>query len=293
MNPGALRRWGWKALLVALAVLSGCTAVQLGYNNADTLIHWRGGRYFGFEGEQKADFERRVQRFLGWHRKAELPKYEQFAHGLADRLARGLSQADLVWGYDSFQTLLRQSLGAGAAEAGELLDGLSVAQIERFEARLAKENRDHAKEYGLSDPPEERRARRTKRNVERLEEWFGSLTDAQVERIRRYSERAPLDDELRDRDRKRMQRELTAMLRAKQARQRLVSWALAWDQNRDPAYEAQRVANLKEYFAMVLDLDKTLSAEQRARAVKRLRGFAGDFSVLVAATGGPQQVNPR
>jgi hypothetical protein len=282
VKPGELRRRGWKALLVALALLSGCTAIQVGYNNADNLIHWRGGRYFGFEAEQKADFERRVQRFLAWHRKTELPKYALFANGLADRLARGLSQADLVWGYDSFQALLRQSLGAGAAESGELLDGLSAAQIERFEARLARENRDHAKEYGLSDPPEERRARRTKRNIERLEDWFGSLTDAQVARVRRYSERAPLDDELRDRDRKRMQRELVAMLRARQAQQRLVPWALAWDQNRDPAYEAQRLANLKEYFGMVLDLDKTLSVEQRGRAVKRLRDFAGDFSSLVA-----------
>ena len=37
---------------------------------------------------------------------------------------------------------------------------------------------------------------------------------------------------------------------------------------------------------MLIDLDKTLSAEQRNRAVQRLRGFAGDFLVLVAAAEG-------
>ncbi len=271
--------------LVALFALSGCTALQLGYNNADTLIQWRAGKYFGFEGEQKAELERRVQRFLAWHRKTELPRYSALANGLADRLARGVSQADLVWGYDSFQTLLRQSLVAGAGEAAELLDVLSAAQVGRFVERLEKENRDHAKDYALADPPAERRAKRTRRNLERLEDWFGALSEAQADRVRLYSARAPLDDELRDRDRKRMQRELTAMFRARDARQKLVPWAMAWDQNRDPAYEAMRKDNLREYFGMLMDLDRTLSPEQRERAVRRLRGFAGDFSALVAAAG--------
>ena len=276
----------WIVVVAGLAVFAGCTALQLGYNNADSLIHWRGGRYFGFEGEQKADFERRVQKFMAWHRKAELPKYVVLANGLGDRLARGLALADLEWGYDAFQVLLRQTLRAAAVETGELLDTLNPAQVERFQARLAKENRDFAKDHVLAESPEARRAKRVKRNVDRMEEWFGSLTEAQVERIRLYSARAPLDDILRDQDRKRMQRELVGMINAKETRRKLEAWAIAWDQNRDPEYETLRKQNLREYFGMLIDLDKTLSAEQRNRAVQRLRGFAGDFLALVAAAEG-------
>ena len=276
----------WIVVVAGLAVFAGCTALQLGYNNADSLIHWRGGRYFGFEGEQKADFERRVQKFMAWHRKAELPKYVVLANGLGDRLARGLALADLEWGYDAFQVLLRQTLRAAAVETGELLDTLNPAQVERFQARLAKENRDFAKDHVLAESPEARRAKRVKRNVDRMEEWFGSLTEAQVERIRLYSARAPLDDILRDQDRKRMQRELVGMINAKETRRKLEAWAIAWDQNRDPEYETLRKQNLREYFGMLIDLDKTLSAEQRNRAVQRLRGFAGDFTALVAAAEG-------
>lgn len=268
---------------VVLALLTGCTALQLGYNNADSLIHWRGGRYFGFEGEQKADFERRVQKFLVWHRKTELPKYAVLANGLGDRLARGVTLPDLVWGYDSFQSLLRETLRAAGVESGDLLDTLTPEQVERFQARLAKENRDFAKDQGLAEGPEERRAKRVKRNIERLEDWFGALTDAQIERVRLYSARAPLDDTLRDQDRKRMQRDLLGMIKAKANRQKLEAWAVAWDQNRDPTYEKLRKENLKEYFSMLMDLDKMLSTEQRSRAVHRLRGFAGDFMALVAA----------
>lgn len=283
-KPRRGRLLGWVGL-ACLVALSGCSALQLGYNNADTLIHWRGAKYFGFEDEQKADFERRVQKFLAWHRKNELPRYAHLAQDLADRLARGVSLADLVWGYDSFQRHLRQSMVAGSGEISELLDALSPAQIERFRERLEKENSDFAKEYGLRDAPEERRARRVKRNVERMEDWFGPLTDAQLERVALYSKRAPLEDELRVRDRRRMQHEVVSIVKAKEAKKRLVQWAAAWDQNREPAFEAARKANLQEYYAMLLDLDKTLSPEQRARAVKRLRGFAGDFVKLAAAEG--------
>jgi hypothetical protein len=83
-----------------------------------------------------------------------------------------------------------------------------------------------------------------------------------------------------------MQRDLQGMIKAKATRQKLESWAVAWDQNRDPAYEKLRKENLKEYFSMLLDLDKMLSTEQRSRAVQRLRGFAGDFMALVAAAEG-------
>ena len=179
---------------------------------------------------------------------------------------RGLTLPDLEWGYDSFQVLLRQTLRAAAVETGELLDTLNPAQVERFQARLAKENRDFAKDHVLAESPEARRAKRVKRNVDRMEEWFGSLTEAQVERIRLYSARAPLDDILRDQDRKRMQRELVGMINAKETRRKLEAWAIVWDQNRDPEYETLRKQNLREYFSMLIDLDKTLSAEQRNRA---------------------------
>ena len=268
-------------LIVALLILvSGCSALKLGYENADTWLQWRARQYFDFEAEQKPEFERRMQRFLAWHRQTALPQYNRLANEMADRLARGLSQADLVWGYDVLQAQVRQSLGAGSAEMGELLDGLSPAQIERFQMRLAKENRDHAKEHGLGEAPEERREKRLKRNVQRLEDWYGSLSEAQIERVRQYNARAPLDTVLRDLDRKRLQGELIVMLRAKEARKRLVPWMVAWDQNREPAYAKLFGENRQEFYRMVLDLDKMLSPEQRSRAVMRMRGFAGDFVAL-------------
>jgi hypothetical protein len=205
------------------------------------------------------------------------------AHEMATRLARGVTQDDLVWGYDSFQTHLRESIRVGAKEMGGMLDALSPEQIVRFQERLEKENRDFAKEQGLAEAPERRRELRVKRNIDRMEDWFGSLSDAQVERIALYSKRAPLDNKPRLADRRRMQGELLAMIRKKQARASIEQWAMTWDQRRDPVFQSMQQENLREYYSMLLDLDKTLTPEQRARAVKRLRGFAADFNALTAA----------
>lgn len=280
MRPRALIRVLLAAGLTGL--LAACSVLSLGYNNADTLIQWRAGKYFGFEGAQKAEFERRVRHFLAWHRRTALPQYALLANQMGDRIARGLTQDDLIWGYDAFRNQLRQSVQAGSEQMGDLLDALSPAQVDRFRSRLAEENRERAKEYGLHASVEVRREKRTKRNVERLEDWVGPLTEAQFRRVEAYSDKAPLDGQWRDRDRRRLQHELLAMIGNGNARGMLATWAVTWEQNREPAYADALNANLQEYFRMMLDLDGTLSAAQRDKAVRRMREFAGEFTALAA-----------
>ncbi len=134
----------WRAcaclcVLAAFIALSGCSALQLGYNNADTLLHWRAGQYFGFEGEQKARFDQRVQRFLAWHRKTELPRYVKVADELAARLAAASRMAISFGGYDSFQSHLRQSLRSGSGEIADLLDALTASRSRS--SRIASKRR--------------------------------------------------------------------------------------------------------------------------------------------------------
>ena len=266
------------ALVLAL-LLAGCSPTRLAYNNADVIVRWEANSYFDLEGEQSEEFDRMLASFHVWHRKRALPQYVALAEDAAARLARGVKREDLDWGYDAVQAQVRESLGAAAAEVASLLDRLSPEQLGHFEQRLAEDNRRFAKER-LRGSMEERQERRLKRNVERLEDWFGSLSEAQLERVRRYGARAPLYDELRDRDRKRRQAELLAMLRAREAKARLTRWAQEWDQGREPAYERAVRATRAEYVDLLLDLDRNLTAEQRGHAVRRLRRYAALFETL-------------
>lgn len=266
-------------LVLLLAALQGCSVTRIAYDNADVYLRWQANSYFDFHGEQSEEFDRRLAAFLAWHRAKALPQYVRFAEEAAARMLRGVKREDLEWGYDAVQGQVREALAAAAAECAGLLDGLSAEQITNFELRLADENRKFVKEQ-VQGTVEERQQRRVKRNVERLEDWFGSLGDAQLERVRRYSERAPFSAELRDRDRRRRQAELLAMLRAREARQRLAQWAATWDGGREPAYAEAWRATQAEYFDLLLDLDRTLSTEQREHAARRLKRYAGLFGEL-------------
>lgn len=262
-----------------LVVLQGCSVTRLAYDNADAFLRWQANSYFDFQGEQSDEFDRRLAALLAWHRAKALPLYARLAEEASARMLRGIQREDLEWGYDSVRARVGETLGAAAGDAAGLLDHLSPEQITHLEQRLAEENRKFAKEQ-VQGTMEERHKRRVKRNVERLEEWFGTLEEAQVERVRRYSARAPFSAELRDHDRKRRQAGLLAMLRAREAKQRLVQWAQAWDRDREPAYADAVRDNETEYFELLLDLDRMLTPAQRDACAARLRRYAAFFDSL-------------
>jgi hypothetical protein len=273
-----------KVCLVALAalLLGGCSTARLIYENADTYLKWKAATYFDLHGEASDEMDSRIDAFMAWHRSQALPKYAALADDAARRFARGLSREDLVWGYDSAMAQAREGLRAAAESIAPPLDRLTPAQIAHFERQLAEDNRRFARD-NLRGGERERRKRRTERNVERLEDWVGRLSKGQVERVAQYSERAPLLEELRERDHKRLQAELLAMLRAREAKKRLPDAAANWDRGRDPVYVAALEAARREYFAMALDIDRSLSAQQRSRALRKLRQWSEDFRILAKA----------
>jgi hypothetical protein len=271
------------ALLAAAGLLSGCNAaMRIAYENADTFLHWRALSYVPLNGKAADELDERIDAFLAWHRAKALPQYARLSADAARRINAGLSPADLVWGYDSFNAQARESLREAAVRLAPMLDRLTPEQISHMEKRFADDNRKFARENRGSE--KDRRVRRTRRTVDALEDWVGKLSKAQVERVKQYAERAPLTDELRDRDRKRLQGDVLAIIRAREAQKRLPAYLENWDRGRDPATIAANKAWRGELDKLLLDLDRTLTAEQRARAVARLRGFSEDFAALATAS---------
>jgi hypothetical protein len=274
----------WALPLLAAALLAGCSSVRMVYDNVDTFIRWRALQFLDVHGEQADELDERIARFLRWHRANALPKYARDADEAARRLSDGLSQDDLVWGYDASVAHARESLRVFAEQLAPLLDKLDAEQIRHMEQRIAEENRKFARE-NLRIGERERRERRAQRIVTRLEEWVGNLSKAQVDRVKLFSARAPLIEEMRDRDNKRLQGEVITIIRAKEARKRLPERIAYWDRGRDPAFAAARDANQQEFQQMLLDLDRMGTAEQRAQLVAETRRYAGEFRALAARRG--------
>jgi hypothetical protein len=274
------------AALVAGSLLSGCSAMRLAYENADTYLRWRASAYIDVQGEAADELDERIDAFFDWHRAKALPNYARLSEEAAIRLGRGLSAGDLVWGYDSLMAQAREGLRTAASQVAPMLDRLTAEQVAQLERRLAEDNRKFARE-NLKGSEAERRKRRAKVMQNRLEEWVGRLNQAQVERVRQYAERAPLTDEHRDRDRKRLQAEVLAMVRKRDAAKRLPDLAANWQQGREPAFLELNEAWRKEFYALLIDMDRSLTPAQRARAVANFRRYAEDFTALSSHSGTP------
>ena len=72
-----LRRIIARALgaLALLALLGGCTAARLAYNQAPNLSYWWIDSHVDFAADQSFDVRNDIDAFFQWHRREELPVY--------------------------------------------------------------------------------------------------------------------------------------------------------------------------------------------------------------------------
>ena len=149
------------------------------------------------------------------------------------------------------------------------------SMIEHLGMRITEVGDDY-----LRGSEAERRKRRAKRWEQRLEDWVGNLSPVQAEKVKQFSERTPLYDDLRAKDRQRLQAEFVDMIRRREAQKRLPDWIGDWDRGRDPAHLAASERYRQEFLTLLLEIDKTLAPEQRNRAAANFRRYAEDFRVL-------------
>lgn len=268
-------------MLALLALAGGCSTLRFAYDNADLYVRWKIDSYVTLQGDEADELAGRIAEFHSWHRLNELPRYARLAREASPRFAGGLSRQDMIWGYDSLRARTEDSVRKAAEMLAPLLDRLTPEQVAQIERRLAEENRQFHRDH-LRGAERERRRKREKALVDRLEDWVGKLSQAQVERVREFAERAPLLDELRDRDRKRLQGEVLAIIRAKQARKQLASRLAQRERGRDPAFVAGLETWRAQLYTLLGDVDRSLTPEQRARGVAQLRRYADEFDALAA-----------
>lgn len=272
-------------LLLALALLAGCSGARLAYNNADSVLRWMADDYFALEGAQEEDFRERLARFHAWHRSEELPRYSELMASAADKIGDGLTAAELDWGWDSVKGRYRRMVAYGAADLAAVLATLTPAQFERLEQKFAESNAEFAKKH-LQGGVAAQRERREERNLELMQDWFGDLSDAQEAQLKAACARLPLLYELRLKNRQRRQGEFVALLKAHRSAARLGPrlrhWLTEWEEGESPEYRQQTKLHRERYVQMLLELDRGLAQQQRAHAAARLSEYAEIFAALAA-----------
>lgn len=272
--------------IAAVALLAGCSGLRLGYQQADVILAWRANTYFDLDADQRRDFSTRLDRLLEWHRSEQLPEYAKFLTAAVDRAEHGVKTEDIAWLVEGFRSRYRIVVNRGAADAAAVLSTLSAEQIVHLQDQFAKDNRKFADEHELNGSVEKRKRARLKRTLNQIEDWTGNLTREQESRVAALLDPIPLIEHLRHRDRMRRQREFVELLKLRESKSefaaRLQQWLLEWDNGRAPEYEklSQEVYNQRLQFYVAVD--RLLTPEQRAHALKRLQKFADDCRALSA-----------
>jgi hypothetical protein len=291
------RTWRWLFALAFGFVLAACSAVKLGYNNADTLLVYSLDSYFDLSSEQDALARDRVAALLAWHRATQLSDYAQLigeARARIDGRAGGEVSGDEVIAFNRALNARLIAVGNKAApDVARLALTLTPAQIDRFAGKLADDTSKARRElirFAGKQTPEER----AEKYADNVKFWFGSVNERQAALLRDMLANRPSTATFWIEERERRQAGLVALLRKIQAERPDLALATTWVRGyfaelAEPADPARR-AKLEEFrratAALIARLIDASTPAQRAALSNKLAGFADDFVALAMERNG-------
>jgi len=271
-------------LLAVLAAIAGCSTIRFGYNQADTIVVYMTNEYFDLDRAQEQEFRQRLDRFLAWHRRTQLPDYVRFDTSARTRLERGPVRADVYWFVDGlrdrYRTMVRQTFDDAVAVAVTL----TPEQLHHLQRQLDKDNAKFVKETGLERGIEERKRAQLKKTLAQTKDWAGDVNRDQEVRLREVVFAMPLVNHLRFDDRRRRQNELIEILKLRHDRvqfaPRLRAWLLEWEAGRSAEYEKVVTVAYEERAQGFVTTWNLFTPAQRTHAIKRLQGYIDDLNAL-------------
>lgn len=279
-----MRKTGVRVMVtVLLAVLmSGC-AVRLIYNQLDWLIPWYLGDYIKLEGPQKELFKDRLEDYLQWHRREQLPLYADFLERAAAQAEKGMTEAEIAATQLRSEELAQALVLRLQPDMIELFALASDEQIDRLFKKFNEDHERYLKDYVQASPNAQRK-RRAKEARQYVERWTGSLRKEQRALIDAWADDYELMGEELAQTRMAWQDEFQRILAMRHDRP-------AYDQAfarllENPTYgRSERLQqkfdrNQQALVTLYQALDRTLSDGQRNRMVKKLQRYARDFRHL-------------
>ncbi len=269
-----------------LTLLAGCSAIRIGYNQADTLLAWMADDYFDFDAAQKQDFNTRIDRLLKWHRQEQLPEYAKFLAEIKQRGQRPFTREDAAWMVDGTKARFRTIARYAGPDAADLLATLTPENLRALEKQYAKVNQKFVREYKLNGTPDDRKRARLERTLKQIREWAGTLTHAQEERITALNDAIPSTDAIRHQDRQRRQKEFLALLKLRHDKAafapQLQAWLTDWEKGRTPEFDKAQNDAYEKRVALYLEVERILSPQQREHVLHKLQGYIEDIQALTA-----------
>ena len=277
------------ALLLAtlLVTLSACSAVKIGYGQLPTLAYFYLDGYADFNDAQSVQVKGELNRLQAWHRQTQLPAYAELLQKLQPTLQANITPAQAC----SVVADVRRKLLAVSTQAEPALAVLAVSlqpeQLQHMQRKFSRGNADYRKDF-IDAKPSATRTKRYEQAVSRAQMLYGSLDEAQLNRIGQLVDQSSFNAALAYAERQRRQQDMLQTLRmsasgkVESAQTDVRAWLERTLNSPDAAYRDYVEKMTQESCRNIAELHNTTTAAQRKKALSVLKGYEQDFRVLAS-----------
>lgn len=291
---GLWSRSGYRAIAsIALAaitvVAAGCGMAKVGYRNGDTVGLFLINRYLDLSSEQKEFVKPRLRALLAWHRKTQLPDYAAFATGLQARATQSITARDIETLGEQSRRKAITTIDHAIPDLADLALRLTPDNIATLKAKFVEDD-EKWRDENLSGSLEKRQKKRYEKTLERVEEWYGSLSREQRATLRQLSDARPFDNDILVAERQRRQQELIDLLtrveRDKPSRDAVIASMKSYAERFEPSPVAERRSFVDSLHRATDEMNAQVhnfaTPAQRARAAAKLQEYIDDFRNLAS-----------
>ncbi len=273
-------------MVIMATALTACTAARLAYNQAHNATYWWLDSHVDFNNGQSTPVRGDINAFFQWHRANELPVYAGLLQRWQTLASQDMTGAQVCAEFDVIRQRIDRAADASVQPMARLALQLDAAQLEHLKSRQAKSNAEFADDF-LQASEDARIEKRFDRALSRSEMLYGSLSSAQKELLRNNIKASPFDPERTQTERLRRQADLLQTVKDAQAApgtaaERVRGHIARIVQSATPGYKAYADELVRVGCAQFAQLHNATTPEQRAHAVRVLKGYENDLRVLSA-----------
>jgi hypothetical protein len=271
-----------------IAVLfAGCSAVRLGYDQADHLGYWWVDHYLDLSSDKSRQFKSDLKALHAWHRQTQLPEYARLASELSTRMGAEPSSAEVCDNIqvlrEKFELLSRQSVPVWA----RLAQQLGPEEINYLRKKFTQEDKEWKAKW-LDADVEKIHDLRYEDWLRRAELFYGRLNHDQKKFIQQAIVHSSWDPRISWERRQQRQQKIIAVLE-KIRHQHLSQFDVEAELSliieqivnpEDPKQANMQRKVVEEACINIAGLHQRTTASQRRHASEKFSDYANDFRYL-------------
>ena len=273
-------------------ILTGCSAVRLGYNNLPDIASWWLDSYIDFSDTQGPQAKAALQKLQTWHRKEELPAIAELLVQAQTLAPQNITpeQACKIW--EGAQVRVESFIQESSRLAAPVVSQLSAKQFKHLEKEWASRNEDWKKQW-VQGTPDSRIKKRVDLAAERFNSFYGDLNLEQRQVLKQQFLQSTWSPEASYQRRLKRQQEQLLALQAMsseitkpamplpQVEKALQSLILQSVRPKDAGELSKQLQLEQQACQNLAQLHNTMSPAQRLKAQRKLKDYETDVRELM------------